>query len=168
MPTAYPGPRRLKQTHPGRRVTRLAPLSSTKCPCPRRLGRVNPICAQAVNSLIDKGQPETAVPCSKTAYAAGSCRPGRCADRVAAMLLHLGRPAEAKELWQRTAPPTRAQQLARIATAALAMFDFETALELNRSALDIDPNLTEAWFGVALLHTQRGDATAASAAARTA
>ena len=25
------------------RVTRLAPLSSTKCPCPRRLGRVNPI-----------------------------------------------------------------------------------------------------------------------------
>ena len=87
-------------------------------------------------------------------------------DRVAATLLHLGRPAEAKELWERTAPPTRAQQLAGIATAALAMFDFETALELNRSALDIDPNLTEAWFGVALLHTQRGDATAASAAAR--
>jgi hypothetical protein len=122
--------------------------------------------ARAVDSLIAKGQPETAVRHFAEAVRHGIAPSWPVCDRVAATLLHLGRPAEARELWERPAPPSRALQLARVATASLVMFDFDTALQTYRSALAIDPSVPDAWFGVALLHTQRGDADAALAAAR--
>ena len=126
-----------------------------------------PDLALAVNSLIEKGQPEAAVCLFAEGVRQGLEPSWPAIDRVAATLLHLGRPIEARELWERAAsPPSRAGQLARVATAALAAFDFETALQTYRSALDLDANLAEAWFGVALLHTQQGDAAAAVAAAR--
>ena len=63
-------------------------------------------------------------------------------------------------------PPSRVVQLARVATAKLAAFEFEGVLDTYRSALDLDRDLTDVWFGMALLHTQRGDAGGAQAAAR--
>jgi hypothetical protein len=125
-----------------------------------------PDLARAVNSLIENGRPETAARQFAEGVRHGITASWPLGDRVAATLLHLGRPAEAAELWERLAPPSRALQLARLATASLATFDFETALRIYRSALEIDPSLSEAWFGVALLHTQRGDAAAALTAAR--
>jgi tetratricopeptide (TPR) repeat protein len=88
-------------------------------------------------------------------------------DRVAATLLHLGEPARALRIWERAAnPPSPALRAARVATAALAQLDYKTAESGYRSALELDPGLTEAWFGLALIHLQRGDAENALAAAR--
>ncbi len=82
-------------------------------------------------------------------------------------MLHLGRPAEASRIWERASdPPSPATKLTRLATAALAALDFETADSMYRAALKFDPARGEAWFGLALLHTQRGDAAEALAAAR--
>ena len=106
-----------------------------------------PDLARAVDSLIDNGLPEAAVRLFAEGVSHGIAPSWPVGDRVAATLLHLGRPAEAAELWERLAPPSRALQLARVATASLAMFDFETASRTYRSALEIDPNLPEAWFG---------------------
>jgi tetratricopeptide (TPR) repeat protein len=125
-----------------------------------------PDLARAVNILIENGRPEAAVRLFAEGMRHGIAPSWPVGDRVAATLLHLGRPDEARELWERVAPPSRALQLARVATTSLAMLDFETALRIYSSALEIDPKLAEAWFGVALLHTQRGDAAAALAAAR--
>ena len=88
-------------------------------------------------------------------------------DQVAGALLHLGRPAEARQIWECASdPPSPAIKLTRLATAALAALDFAMAETSYRAALDVDPARGEAWFGLALLHTQRGDAAGALAAAR--
>jgi tetratricopeptide (TPR) repeat protein len=117
--------------------------------------------------LIEKGQPETAVRFLAERVRAGVEPSWSASDKVAVALLHLGRPVEARALWERApAPPSRAQLLARVATSELAQFDFQNALETYLAALAIDPSLAEAWFGLALLHAQRGDAGPASNAAR--
>jgi hypothetical protein len=86
---------------------------------------------------------------------------------VAATLLHLGHPAQARRVWASAAePPAPALRLARLATAELAALDFTAAERTYRAALEVDPALGEAWFGLAVLHTQRGDAPAVLAAAR--
>jgi tetratricopeptide (TPR) repeat protein len=88
-------------------------------------------------------------------------------DRVAATLLHLGQPAQACRIWEQVADsPSPSLRVARIATAALAELDYQTAETTYRAALNIDPGQGEAWFGLALLHLQRGDAEEAFAAAR--
>lgn len=88
-------------------------------------------------------------------------------DRVAAALLHLGRPAQARRIWEQVADsPSPSLRVARIATAALAELDYRTAETTYRAALSIDPGQGEAWFGLALLHLQRGDAGEALSAAR--
>jgi hypothetical protein len=88
-------------------------------------------------------------------------------DRIAATLLHLGLPARARRIWEQAADaPTPSLRLARIAAAELAELDDRTAEATYRAALDLDPASGEAWFGLALLHLQRGDADGALSAAR--
>jgi hypothetical protein len=53
-----------------------------------------------------------------------------------------------------------------MAAAALAELDYQTAETTYHAALNIDPGQGEAWFGLALLHLQRGDAGQALSAAR--
>ena len=80
-------------------------------------------------------------------------------DRVATTLLHLGRPDEARRIWDRAgAPPSPARKASRLATAALAEQDFAAAKDGYELALNLDPSLGEAWFGLALLHAQLGEA----------
>jgi tetratricopeptide (TPR) repeat protein len=87
-------------------------------------------------------------------------------DRVATTLLHLGHPAEARRVWASAAdPPAPALRLARLAAADLAALDFAAAERTYRAALELDPALSEAWVGLAVLHTERGDAAAVLAAA---
>ncbi len=122
---------------------------------------------RAVDSLIAKGQPETAVRLFADGVRNGIEPSWLLTDKVAATLLHLGRPIEARKLWEQAdSPPSQAQQLTRIATSAVAAFNFETAIRVYGLALDLDPSLPEAWFGLALSHTQQGNAGAALAAAR--
>ena len=86
-------------------------------------------------------------------------------DRLATTLLHLGRPADARRIWEgATDPPSPAIRLTRIAIARLAELDFQTAQETLESALKHDPDLGEAWFCLALLHVQRGEPKPALAA----
>ncbi len=161
---AIEGLRQLKKARSGSSETSQAPPDDARSPLPT--SENEPDLALAVDSLIAKGQPETAVRVFAEGLRHGIEPFWPLRDRVATTLLHLGRPVEARDLWERASPPSRAIQLTRIATAALAAFDFDTALHTYHSALDIDRNLPEAWFGVALLHTQQGDAAAALAAAR--
>jgi tetratricopeptide (TPR) repeat protein len=123
--------------------------------------------AGAVTALIEDGQPEAAVRAFADGIRKGIEPAWTLCDRVAATHLHLGHAAEASSIWERAAaPPSRAVQLTRVATAALAAFEFATALDRYQSALQLDPRLAEAWFCVALLNTERGDAARALEAAR--
>jgi tetratricopeptide (TPR) repeat protein len=123
--------------------------------------------ARVIAEFISNGRPEAAVQLFDEGQRHGIEPTWPVCDKVAAALLHLGYPTAARKVWEHaTMPPSRAIKLTRVATAAFAAFDFETALGTYRSALDLDPRLAEAWFAVAMLHTQRGDASAALAAAR--
>ena len=51
-----------------------------------------------------------------------------------------------------------------MATAALASQEFSAAREGFEAALKLKPDLGEGWYGLALLHAQRGDAAETLAA----
>jgi hypothetical protein len=123
--------------------------------------------ARSVANLLGQGRTESAVGLFAAAEARGISPRWETSDQVAVALLHLGRPAEASRIWERASEsPSLAMKLTRLATAALAALDFATAERAYQAALELDPALSEAWFGLALLHTQRGDAPEALAAAR--
>ena len=122
---------------------------------------------QTLTALLRDGRPETAIALLAEAERRGIVASWSACDRVAVALLLLGRPDEARRTWERAIdPPSTALQSSRIATAALAALDFPTAEGAYRAALKRDPGLGEAWFGLALLHAQRGDAAEALAACR--
>jgi pentatricopeptide repeat protein len=121
--------------------------------------------ARRIAELLQAGRFEAVFACFADAEARGIEPDWVTGDRVGTTLLHLGQPAAARRIWERAAGvPSTALRASRIATAALASEDFEAAKEGYESALELDPGLGEAWFGLALLHTQRGDAREASAA----
>ena len=114
---------------------------------------------------LQHGRPVAAVELVRQAEARGIALPWKLADRVAITHLHLGEPAQARRCWERAlAPPSPALRLARIAEAELALTDIESAEKTFRAALDRDHRLGEAWFGLALLELQLGDADATLAA----
>jgi tetratricopeptide (TPR) repeat protein len=122
--------------------------------------------AQRVAGLLQEGRFEAVLPCFADAESQGITPDWATIDRVATTLLHLGRPADARRVWERAAapPPSQAVRLSRIATAALASQDFAAAREGFEAALKLDSGLGEAWFGLALLHAQLGEADEAAAA----
>jgi tetratricopeptide (TPR) repeat protein len=122
--------------------------------------------SRAVRELLQGGRPEAAVGLFAEAEGDGFAASWPASDQAALTMLHLGRPAEARRTWERAAnPPSRALLLARIASADLAALDFSGAEQTYRAALELDPGLGEAWFGLALLHAERGDAAETRAAA---
>ena len=113
------------------------------------------------------GRTLAAVELARQAEARGIVLPWELADRVAITHFHLGEPAEARRYWERAQAPTSpALRLARIAQAELALTDIEAAEKTFRAALGLDHRLGEAWFGLALLELQLGDADATLAACR--
>ena len=121
--------------------------------------------ARMVDELLEQGQPEAAVRLFTETQGRGIAADWPTSDRVATTLLHLGRPAEASQVWEHAAAPlSPSQRHVRIATALLAALDFPAAERGYRAALELDPTLGEAWFGLAWLHTQRGDSAQALAA----
>ncbi|HZW29556.1 MAG TPA: hypothetical protein VFF52_02550 [Isosphaeraceae bacterium] len=114
--------------------------------------------SRAVAGLLRQGRAEAAVRLFAEAEDRGIIPEWPTCDRIATTLLHLGRPADARRIWEHADhPPSPALRLARLATAALAALDYATAETTYRAALALDPDLGEAWFGLALLHTQRGE-----------
>ncbi len=90
-------------------------------------------------------------------------------DGVVTELLHAGRPAEARSAVESAADvPSTARQLARSAAAAHAACDFVTARDDYHAAVEKEPDLAEAWFGLLLLHVQLGEPDEALTACRAA
>jgi tetratricopeptide (TPR) repeat protein len=124
---------------------------------------------RAITALLARGRPEAAVRAFASAENQGVTPSWTTCDRVAAALLHLGRPAEAHRVWERAAdPPSRAIQLTRLATNALAALDLPAAERMYRAALLLDGGLGEAWCGLAALYMERGDARTCVEVARAA
>jgi hypothetical protein len=125
--------------------------------------------SRALAGLLARGRPVAAVRLLEAVESRKVVPSWQDCDTVAVALLQLGRPAVARQVWERAAnPPSLAVRLARLATAALAGLDLATAEREYHASLQQDPQLDEAWFGLALLHTERGDAGSALIAARTA
>jgi tetratricopeptide (TPR) repeat protein len=123
--------------------------------------------AELVAALLADGRPEAAVRSYLHALEQGIQPAWPTANGVAAVLLHLGRPAEARRVWERAQnPPSAAVRQVRIATCALAALEFEAALSEFHKAIALERPMAEAWFGLALIHTQRGEPELALAAAR--
>jgi tetratricopeptide (TPR) repeat protein len=89
------------------------------------------------------------------------------ADRLAGACLHLGRPAEARRLWQHAlSPPSEAVRLSRVASTFWVERDFDRAVRLYRQARRADPRLVEPCWALAWLQAQLGQADAALRACR--
>jgi tetratricopeptide (TPR) repeat protein len=114
--------------------------------------------SDAANALIDE-RARLSDQSSALAQGQSIASDWATSDRAAMTLLHLGHPAEARQIWERASePPSPAVRQSRIATAALVSQDFRAAREGYESALKLDPKLGQAWFGLALLHAQLGEA----------
>jgi tetratricopeptide (TPR) repeat protein len=154
---------------PARALFELHDLTSDNTNAPSRAGQENNTAreglGQRVAGLLDEGRFEAVLPCFVNAERRGITPDWATSDRVATTLLHLGRNADARRVWERAAaPPSQAVRLSRIATAALASQEFAAAKEGFEAALKLDSGLGEAWFGLALLHVQLGEADEAAAA----
>jgi len=121
---------------------------------------------RVVSGLLASGRAGTAADYLERA-SPDSVRTWEETDRVATLRLHLGRPAEARALWRGVAsPPRPAVRQARVAVTELVEGDFEAARVGFRAALAADPDLFEAWYGLAVLEQDAGRAADALAAAR--
>jgi tetratricopeptide (TPR) repeat protein len=81
------------------------------------------------------------------------------AERVAGLYMHLGRPADARRVWEqaRDCPSTGVRQ-SRLASTYWVEGDFATAVRHYQQARKSDPQLAEACWSLAMLHTQLGEA----------
>jgi hypothetical protein len=121
----------------------------------------------SMDELLAVGSPEAAVRKFENAATRGILPNWRACDKAAVTLMHLGYADRARRVWERAPdPPSDALRLARVGTAELAEFEYTAAEQAYDAALKLDPTLSEAWFGLALLYTQTGDANRALTAAR--
>jgi tetratricopeptide (TPR) repeat protein len=85
------------------------------------------------------------------------------AERVGGTYLQLGRPADARRVWQQAdGAPSEALRLCRLAATHWVERDFATAVELYRKAVAADPHQAAGWRDLTWLYTQLGQAAAAA------
>jgi tetratricopeptide (TPR) repeat protein len=81
--------------------------------------------------------------------------------------MHLGFPAEARQIWRAAnQPPSEALRICRIADSYAASGDRREALQLYHRAAALDPALAEPFQGQAILHFEAGEAELARDACR--
>ena len=113
---------------------------------------------KVVADLLASGRASTAVDVMESAHRP-EARPWGWADRLAVIRLHLGQPAGARAIWlAATSKAPAATRSARIAATYLVEGDFESARKSYREAIDADPSLFEAHFGLAQLELDAGRA----------
>jgi tetratricopeptide (TPR) repeat protein len=123
--------------------------------------------AEGVTSRLDAQLPEAAVRRAEEAEGTHPVAwPWPVADHLATAYLHLGRPGDARRVWERSTPPSRADLLCRLAATRWVERDPGAAAALYRQALDLDPGRAEAWWGLAWVSTQQGQARPALEAGR--
>jgi tetratricopeptide (TPR) repeat protein len=87
------------------------------------------------------------------------------AELVGRLYVHLGRPADARRVWEQARDcPAPALRECRVGSACWAEVDFAGAIEHFRQALAEDPQCSEAWWALAMIHGQCGDAEGAAEA----
>jgi tetratricopeptide (TPR) repeat protein len=166
---------RMASLHPKNAAQRamLAQIGPARAEYLRKLGRRLPFTwrnlselDQIVSAQLAAGRAESAAALLERANPSGSA-PWEVVDRIATLRLHLGEPDVARELWETAAPPSQAGiQAARIGTTYLVENDFDAARRHYRQALEADPTLFEAWYCLAVVAQDDGDAVSALDLAR--
>jgi tetratricopeptide (TPR) repeat protein len=120
----------------------------------------------AVTRLLQRNRPEAAARLIKGAGQNGWSWP--FADQAAGLFMHLGRPADARRVWEEQAAdcPSAAVRKCRLACTFWVERDFDEAARHFQAARSADPQLAEACWGLAMLHAQLGNAAPALEACR--
>jgi tetratricopeptide (TPR) repeat protein len=123
----------------------------------------------AVARLLQRNRPEAAARLIDESRQNGPARwPWPFAEQAAGLYMHLGQPADARRVWEQAADcPSEALRGCRLASTFWVERDFGAAVRHFQAARAADPQLAEACWGLAMLHTQLGDAGAALEACRT-
>lgn len=115
-----------------------------------------PPTAEAVSSLLDAGRTESALAWLE-AQSPPETRDWATADLIATLRLQLGEPARARRVWEAVGdPPAPALRMARIAASFYIEDNLERAEAGYQEAVRLDPNLFEAWYGLALTRFELG------------
>jgi tetratricopeptide (TPR) repeat protein len=118
-----------------------------------------------VTAQLASGRAESAAALLEQAYRSQPA-PWEIIDKIATLRLHLGEPSRARDWWQKaTSIPQPGLRDARIGTTYLVEGDFDAARRYYHQALDIDHDLLEARYCLAVLEQDAGLASAAHAAA---
>jgi tetratricopeptide (TPR) repeat protein len=161
-----------EQLQAGRMTTpeqdqQIAKLRQFLAQAPRRRDSAATSPSVAIAALLDNHQPEAA---SQVALALesqlGQGFDWQTADRIGTTLMHLGQPADARRFWERA--PSPADRLCRVAATYWVERQWQTAEALYREALTHNAKAPEAWWGLAMLHAEMGDAEPALRACRAA
>jgi tetratricopeptide (TPR) repeat protein len=116
---------------------------------------------RAVAAHLDSGRAAGAADLLDRAYPARA-RTWKVADRLATLYMHLGRPAEARRVWEQVQPPNRpALRPARTAATHVAENHLVLADRAYRDALALEPTMFEALYGLAVLDRDTGQAAGA-------
>jgi tetratricopeptide (TPR) repeat protein len=119
-----------------------------------------------VKALLDRGRVASAADLLERAYPNPAGRTWPMTDQMATLRLHLGQPDRARALWASAVnPPRPAVRDARIAVALLIEGSTDAARASYLRALDAEPTLFEALYGLALLESDAGRASEAFSAA---
>jgi tetratricopeptide (TPR) repeat protein len=113
-----------------------------------------------VGQLLQRSRPEAAARALDEAEGRGLTQwSWMFADQAAALYMHLGRPADARRVWQRAdGCPSEGARECRLAAADWVERDFDGAVRHFRAARAADPKSVEACWGLAMLHAQLGEA----------
>jgi hypothetical protein len=123
---------------------------------------------RSVDALLASGRVERAAALLEQQYPIGE-RDWPTADRIAALMMHLGHPDRARDSWRSVAdPPDLALRQARVAATYYAEDDLDAARDAFSLALEADPDRFDALYGLALVEHDAGRAADALDAARSA
>jgi tetratricopeptide (TPR) repeat protein len=125
---------------------------------PQRPGSLTPAqLPSLIGQLLDQHRPALAAELLDAAPTASWDWP--FTERVAALYLHLGRPADARRVWQQARDcPSTAVRLCRLASTYWAECDLNAARQHYQEARQADLHEAEACWGLAMLYTQLGQA----------
>ena len=114
-----------------------------------------------MTTLLASGRAESAAARLEQAYQSQHT-PWEIVDKIATLRLHLGEPDRARDWWQKaTSIPQPGLRDARIGTTYLVAGDFDAARRFYHQALELEPDLVEARYCLAVLEQDAGNASAA-------
>ena len=143
----------------------LGPLKSRLGPAPDLAWKNRDELERKIGELLDSGRVATAAELIEKSTPA-EARSWEWTDRLGTLYLHLGEPAKARAAWleggSNADNPLRS---ARVGLTYLVEDRFDAARSAYQTAIEADPKLFEAYFGLASLELDAGNAPACGAAA---